>query len=291
MKVLFLFLFCSAVWFSGCTDDSIASGTAGSLVWSLSNDGTLTISGNGAMPDYIDYNPGIGKSPGVYTYIAPWPSTITAVVINKGVTSIGGGAFLECSELTSVIIPNTVTSIGESAFRRCSSLTSVTIPNSVSSIGANAFLHCSGLTSVTIPNSVTTIEYRAFESCSKLTSVTIPNSVTSIEGLAFMYCIGLTSITIPNSVASLGGNAFGGCSELTSATIGNSVTFIEVLAFRQCEKLTEIINHQEIPQEIDSSVFVFVDKTECVLYVPAGSVEAYRTTDEWKKFENIKAIK
>ena len=51
----------------------------------------------------------------------------------------------ELTGLTSVTIPNSVTSIGEGAFDNCSGLTSVTIGESVSSIGDYAF--CNSLTS------------------------------------------------------------------------------------------------------------------------------------------------
>ena len=91
----------------------------------------------------------------------------------------------------------TVTSIGDGAFYNCTGLTSVTVPNSVTSIGDRAFGYCSGLTSVTIPNSVTSIGDRAFYNCSGMTSVTIPHSVTSIGDDAFFYCTGLTSVTAP----------------------------------------------------------------------------------------------
>ena len=40
-------------------------------------------------------------------------------VIPEGVTSIGYGAFFECSGLTSITIPNSVTSIGDGAFYGC----------------------------------------------------------------------------------------------------------------------------------------------------------------------------
>ena len=192
------------------------------ITWSLSNEGTLTISGTD-MPDY--YN------------ATPWDSqqnNIKNVVIENGVTNIGACAFTYCSGISSITIPNSVTSIGEMAFGECSKLTSIIIPNSVTSIGACAFWACSSLTSITIPNSVTIIEEFTFEACSSLTSITIPNSVTSIERYAFTECSSLTSITIPNSVTSIEEHAFFDCPSLTSITIPNSVTYIGSYAFSYC---------------------------------------------------------
>ncbi len=109
------------------------------ITWTLSDDGTLTISGTN-MPDY--------KYRG-----APWYSTlekIKKVVRNDGVTNIGAAAFFDCSSLTSITIPNSVTSIGGSAFYGCKSLTSITIPNSATSIGEYVFYGCNNLTSAII---------------------------------------------------------------------------------------------------------------------------------------------
>lgn len=110
-------------------------------------------------------------------------------VIGNSVTSIGNGAFYDCSSLTSVAIGSGVTSIGHYAFYQCSNLTSFTIPDSVNNIGSGAFFGCSSLTSITIPGCVTSIGYDAFSGCSSLTSVIIPNSVTSIGSGAFYKCI------------------------------------------------------------------------------------------------------
>ena len=182
----------------------------GNLTWKLYADGTLNISGTGAMKDYNDDD---NPSP-VYNN-----SNVKKVVIEDGVTSIGNSAFNECISLTSITIPDSVTSIGTYAFSGCRSLTSITIPDSVTSIGAYAFQSCSNLTSITIPDSVTSIGASAFNSCSGLTSITIPDSVTSIGNFAFSYCISLTSITIPDSVTSIGSYAFYNCKNLTTISL------------------------------------------------------------------------
>ena len=57
------------------------------------------------------------------------PSSVTYNSTTYSVTSIGGGAFYDCSGLTEVTIPNSVTLIGDVAFYNCTGLTSVTIPN------------------------------------------------------------------------------------------------------------------------------------------------------------------
>ena len=218
----------------------VASGTCGdNLTWKLDDEGTLTISGKGAMTEWVNSDS------------APWKTysnTINKVVIQPGVTSIGGHAFSKCKNLTSITIPEGVTSIGSDAFSGCSSLTSITIPEGVTSIGEYAFYACENLKSITIPKSVTSIGNYAFGGCSILTSITIPEGVTSIEGGVFYKCSSLTSITIPESVTSIGWYAFQGCSSLTSITIPEGVTSIGWYAFQGCSSLTSIT----IPEGVTS---------------------------------------
>ena len=169
-------------------------------------------------------------------------------IIPDSVTSIGDGAFWDCSSLLSVTVPDSVSSIGGSAFYGCSSLQSVTIPDSVTSIGNEAFGGCKSLQSVTIPDSVTSIGDCAFRGCESLQSVTIPDSVTIIGGSAFLGCWSLQSVTIPDSVTGIGDSAFRGCSSLQSVTIPDSVTSIGDEAFRCCESLQSVT----IPDSVTS---------------------------------------
>ena len=189
--LLVLCLIFSLLPMSAFADEATASGTCGdNLTWTLDSEGTLTISGRGAMTDYSNDSK------------APW--------------------FNSCSSIKSAIIESGVTSIGNYAFSGCSSLKSVTIPDSVTSIGTGVFGGCSSLTSVTIPNSVTSISENAFRYCDSLTSVTIPHGVTSIGDYAFCDCTNLTSITIPESVTSIGYSAFSSCENLTDVYFGGS---------------------------------------------------------------------
>ncbi len=110
------------------------------------------------------------------------PASLKTVILSDSVTSIGAGAFYDCSGLTSVTIPNSVTIIGYGAFSGCSGLTSVTIGGSVTTIGSSAFYNCSGLTSVTIPDSVKSICEYAFYGCDKLVEVINKSGLNITKG-------------------------------------------------------------------------------------------------------------
>ena len=249
--------------------------------------------------------------------------SLTAITIPKNVTSIGEFAFSACSSLTVItiteentiydsrggcnaiietasntlivgcsttIIPEGVTNIGKDAFAYCSSLTNITIPEGVTSIGSNAFYKCDSLTDITIPKNVTSIGERAFSGCSNLTYIIIPESVTSIGNDVFNDCRSLTDITIPESITIIGSNAFYNCRSLTTITIPKSVTSIGSFAFYNCSSLTTITCEAETPPTMGWNGFNNVNKSIPV-YVPAKSVEAYRSAEYWNEFTNIIGIK
>jgi len=213
----------------------IAKGETGALSWKLTNNGVLTISGKGKMPDYERNDYFISE-------IHPWHlfrEAIKSVIIENGVTSIGNNAFKNCS-LTTVTIPNSVTAIGMWAFDACTSLTSIVIPKGVAGIEANAFSSCISLTEVFIPNSVIEIGAYAFENCTSLTSVTIPGSVKTIGGAAFNWCVNLADVIISHGVETIEGHAFSFCPSLTEINIPNSVTIIGSYAFYECKNLVSV---------------------------------------------------
>ena len=218
---------------------------------------------------------------GVLNSFAPYG--LTEYTIPEGVTSIGDYAFSGCKSLTSITIPEGVTSIGYEAFGWCESLESITIPDSVTSIGDDAFLGCWSLVSITIPEGVTSIGNFAFNGCSSLASITIPEGVTSIGGAAFCGCSSLASITIPEGVTSIGDDAFAFCSSLTSITIPDSVTEIGYEAFSWCSSLAEVYCKATTPPMGGDYMFEN-NASERKIYVPSGSVEAYKTAEKWSNY-------
>ena len=90
----------------------IASGDCGkdrsNVTWKLDSAGLLTISGEGEMEDYS----AIGYAYDNWITTAPWQNRASKLIIQEGVTSIGGYAFYNCGALKSVTIPDSVTSIG-----------------------------------------------------------------------------------------------------------------------------------------------------------------------------------
>lgn len=187
------------------------SGSLGNgLSWTLNDDGTLTICGEGDIPDANQWWDGQATS-------------VKEIVIEEGVTGIGDMGLCQCTNLTSVTIPSTVTSIGEGAFQGCKSLTTVSFADecvSTLSIGGGAFYGCIALESIEIPDYVTTMGISTFRDCSSLQSVTFKegSQLNAISDYAFYGCSALTSIVIPESVTTLGTGIFDYCSNLNKVT-------------------------------------------------------------------------
>ena len=100
----------------------------------------------------------------------------------------------------------------------------------------------------------------------------------------------MTELTLPNSVTSIGNSAFYYCSELTELILPDSVTSIGDAAFSECSGLAKIASLAGIPPMCGRKVFYGVNKTNCELIVPEGSVAAYTRAEDWNKFSNIRGF-
>ena len=252
--------------------------------------------------------------------------SLTSVEIGNSVTVIDELAFGNCTSLTNISIPNSVRDIGYDAFRNCTGLTSVEIGNSVTLIYPNAFNGCTSLTSVEFGNSVMSIDSNAFYGCTSLTNIEIPNSVYYIWDGAFYGCTGLKNLVFedgserlyvghatsngdvfvgsfedcPIETLYLGRNLnyetgegygyspFYGVTTLTDVTIGSMVTDVKSLYWRRyVDNLKTLQLQCATPPSVNDEGFDDYQYANLNVYVPEGSLDAYKADDVWKNFLNF----
>ena len=205
----------------GISAGAESTGTCGeSLVWELDDEGTLTISGTGEMYDWK-------------TRESPFYNNrdIKTVIIEDGVTFIGGYAFQQCQNITAVSIPESVKGFGIFAFASCKSLSDIKLPDGLNTISQGLFYECSALERLDIPKSVTSIGRAAFYACFSIDGIVIPDGVTILPRCVFYCCSKLSAINIPYGVTSIDDCALAACRSLTSLEIPETVTYLGVQNF------------------------------------------------------------
>ena len=241
--------------------ETVKSGEFGDgLSWKLDDDGTLTISGKGKMPDW-DHT----ESEKI-----PWNALkrdIEKIVIEEGITTVGRWAFYFCMNLVSVEIPGSLTSIGSGAFYGCVSLADINLPDSVITIESGAFTDCSNLKNavplargvcdgglkwelnqenvLTISGEGLMPDWDSFATpwyslWSDIKKVIIKPGVTNIGKRAFFGCTNLESAEIPGSVTDIGEAAFQRCDNLKNVEMADGVANIGSYAFSVCKNLEKI---------------------------------------------------
>lgn len=79
------------------------------------------------------------------------------------------------------------------------------------------------------------------------------------------------------------------CDGLFSIELPETVTFISFMAFYGCTNLTHITLHSITPPILGNGVFD--DTNNCPIYVPAESVDAYKSAYNWSQYaDRIQAI-
>ena len=242
--------------FNACSN--VISGKLGSIAWAVNEDeAKLLIKGTGDMPNFLAKG-------------APWSascSSVTAVEVEKGITSIGDFAFYECEKLEQVSLPQTVKSIGVNSNVKgavirpdVNQIMSCGINCSAKLVDDTLIIEGSGemidffspeyipwkqfqksIKEVEISEGILTIGEYAFSECTSLVSVHIPTSLKMISNFAFHGCSSLASITVPDEVTTIGNSAFYGCSSLTSVHLSKVITIIGSQAFSKCERLSSLL--------------------------------------------------
>lgn len=110
----------------------------------------------------------------------------------------------------------------------------------------------------------------------------------TIESLRFRDCKNLTYLVLPDVLQRIEKGAFGGCTGLTTISLPAGLEYMYG-AFHGCTGLTSIYANMPTPLQ-DAYSFEGVDKSHCYLYVPKGSLDAYRQDEEWGRFPYIAGL-
>ena len=202
------------------------------------------------------------------------------ITLPANTVSIDPGAFNNCTGITGDIhLPASINYIGEYSFYNCSGISGFTVDPANNYFSANEsvlfsknqdYLYLCPLSksgTYTIPASVQHIGFSAFDGCSNLTAINIAESVQEIGVSAFQYCTGINQLTIPQNVNIIGAGAFYACSNLTNLRVAKS-----------------------IPPVVDYYALELINKTNCTLSIPIGSLLLYSKAPYWEDFSNINEI-
>lgn len=207
---------------------------------------TLTISGNGAMPDFDFPNGNLApwwnyEALGMLTSFGNFKleGELKKVVIKDGVTNVSNYALFLLPAATQITLPDSVTRIGRYGIAMCSKLTGMSIPKAVTEIG-DFCLAGNGLTAVTLPDGLQSLGRGAFDTCTSLTNTTLPAAITAVPGKCFADCTKLLNVKYAGTVTAIGDLAFESCKALTAAPIPETVTEIGASAFTGCTALTDV---------------------------------------------------
>ncbi len=250
---------------------------------------------NGYVDGYVVYRDATKKE-----LVACSVQATGKMTIPNSVTTIEERAFYDCSKLTSLIIGNSVTEIGESAFSGCSSVTSITceviIPPTV---GDNAFYGVSHSQIVLVPF-ISVERYKKATGWKDFQKIIRPNNngiCTGKCGVNLQFSLNPEDLVLKITGSGAmydyeSGDApwYDVNSSIKSIQLPAGLTIISKAVFENCSKLTSIMCEATTPPTVGNNAFHNVPKDKAILYVPTNSVEAYKKSEGWKEFYDIRPL-
>lgn len=236
---------------------------------------------------------------------------ITELNIPYGVETISQSAFqnLNCNNVN---FPESLKKIGFCAFEGCLNLSVITLPESIETIGGWAFPEVTKINVGSIEK-WTGITLQCFFSHNEALDFTPPFLETyglivngeeirdvvlgeeeELKACGF-FNSNIRSFTAGEGFKTLGFQALASCSQLENVVLPSTIESV-VCSFDGCDNLKRLEIRNNIPPTIEGSFSYFIYELyekvaeNCTLYVPKGSLEAYRTDRWWGQFKNIVEI-
>lgn len=177
----------------------IKQNNCGTNVYYRFSNNTLTIFGKGAIKNCFaktTANMDIKRKVKNRIYKKYIPNVVN-IVVEKGVTKIGNGAFACMPKLKTAQVQG---NLGMAAFWGCANLEKVTYTNGAGTIGFACFAECKKLKNVAIPEGISAIDKSCFANCKKLKQINLPSTLKTIGENGFYGCTGLRTVTVKGRV-------------------------------------------------------------------------------------------
>jgi len=203
---------------------------------------------------------------------------VLSVRLGSGM-SLGAYALCDFLKLQSVSIP-TSTTIGDHSFYYCKSLVAVVLPSGITSIGSHACYGAESLLYFSIPNSVTNINTYMLGQAG-ISRISLPGGITAIGDYTFTACEQITYLKLPASATTIGNSALYSMYSLSCVVLPSSLTQIGNNVFNSDYALAELhFTSATPPAAASSSTFTGLPTT-CIIYVPQGKLNAYKTATNY----------
>ena len=277
------------------------SGTYGeNITWSY-DAGTLRFSGKGNMNNISNGSRG-ERAP---WYHSDYRDSITNIVIEEGITSVGSWAFISLVNVTTVTITSTVTVIQPHAFQNCQGIKCMNLPNGLTAIGVDAFLFMDSCEEFKIDdksdgthpafytedgvlfNNKTLITY---PQGNKRTSYRVPYGTEELGALSFANTPNLQTVYIPETMIKKHGRMFYNDSS-RSVHMSNPLYIYFLTAGKTVDMNGSVF------QDLPSGSKIYVKNQESCNQLNSGSAfankedvkaEVYQQTEPYSAYEALK---
>lgn len=147
----------------------------------------------------------------------------------------------------------------------------------------------SNLTELYLPNKATKICKYAIYACTKLRILKLPEKLKSIEDMGLFCLPAIEDLELPEGLEELGNSSLWGLESIKSITLPSTVKHLGFYVFAGDKMLNSIHCKSVVPPICDQTFATIYHPITngAKLYVPKGSLQAYKNDEQWGLFETI----
>ena len=203
-----------------------------------------------------------------------------------------GAPFAGSTGLTDVTIGGYMTEVPKAMFYNCPLLENINLSENVTVINQAAFSNCTALKEISIPGNVVLADYGCFSSCDALEKIIVEEGPAKLNLKNVQDNKNVKELYIGRDLKP-SGISFGSLSPIEKLTFGKNVAELIDDYYYKMPYIREVYSENpvppvaRVPEGHGVHYFDVATYENAVLYIPKGSLDAYRTAEAWKNFVNI----